>query len=190
MQPVLLRSTGVTGSAWASLLSGTVRERVALHGISRRGLSRVPITVSVAAAAILAGCGGTGRSSQAFCSTLNDGTAQLRAAAQQSMSIGKRSALLGLITAFGNIGNFEQFLDRLNKTAPSPIESDMNVVDQDFHDSIENSGKAAGELLNGNPVGLAEIVFKQLVHANSYRRVDEFAAANCGTSIFAPHSSW
>lgn len=151
---------------------------------------RVAATALMAAlVAVVGGCGGSSRSTKAFCSTLNEGTAQLRTAAQQTEAQSKRSALLGLISAFANIGDFERFLDRLNKEAPSPIKDDMNVVDQDFRDSIDSSGKAAGELFTGNPAGIAEILFKELVHANSYRRVDEFAAANCGTSIFGPTGS-
>ena len=152
-----------------------------------RGLGLAVVVATLAAMA--AGCGGSSRSTTAFCSTLSQGTAQLRSAAQQAEAESKQSALLGLISAFGNIGDFEQFLDRLNKTAPSQIEPDMNVVDQDFHDSINSSGKAAGELLTGNPAGIAELLFKELVHANSYRRVDAFAAANCGTSIFGSATS-
>jgi hypothetical protein len=152
------------------------------------------VTASLAAVAaatvvLLSGCGGSGRSTQAFCSTLNQGTSELRAAAQQATAESKRSAILGLIQAFGNIGDFEQFLDRLNKAAPSQIEGDMNVVDQDFHDSISSSPKAAAELVTGNPAGLAELLFKEVLHVNSYRRVDQFAAANCGTAIFGPSTS-
>jgi hypothetical protein len=135
-------------------------------------------------ASVLAGCGGGGRSTQAFCSTLHQGTAQLRAGAQHAVAQSRQNALVGLVDAFGSVGDFEGFLDRLNKVAPPPIEGDMNTVDGDFHNAISNSGSAAAGLLLGDPTGLAKILFDELIHVNSYRHVDQFAAQNCGTQIF------
>src|SRR5581483_5166185 len=81
-------------------------------------------------------------------------------------------------------GTSKELLDRLNKVAPPPIEGDMNTVDGDFHIAISDSGSAAAGLLLGDPTGLAKILFDELIHVNSYRHVDQFAAANCGTRIF------
>jgi hypothetical protein len=138
---------------------------------------------------MLVGCGGSTRSTASFCSTLKQGTAQLKAAAQQSESLSQKDALLALISAFGNLGDFSQFLDRLDRTAPSEIADDMNVVDNDFHNVLNTSGQAAGEALTGNFGGMAQLALNAMLHANSYRRIDQFAQANCGMTLFGPATS-
>lgn len=142
------------------------------------------LVLLLALASVLTGCGGSGRSTQAFCSAVHQGTAQLKAGAQQAVDESKQNALAGLVDAFGSVGEFENFLDRLNKVAPPPIEDDMNTVDGDFHNAISNSGSAAAGLLLGDPTGVAKILFDELIHVNSYRHVDQFAAQNCGLQIF------
>jgi hypothetical protein len=161
------------------------------EGMSPRRNRLWSLLVTVAASVLLGvtGCGGDRRSTARFCSTLNTGTDELRTAAQQTASVTKQNPLLGLIAAFGNIGDFAQFLDRLDKTAPPEIRDDMDVVDTDFHASLDSSGQAAGEALTGNPAGIAQLVFKELLHANAYKRVDQFAAANCGLAIFGGPTS-
>ena len=156
-----------------------------------RPLSRLVAVIAIvaAAASLASSCGGSGRSAEAFCSQVHEGTDQLRAAAKRTEAISRKNALLGLIAAFGGYGDFEQFLDRLNKVAPSEIEADMKVIATDFHEAIDTSGKAAGDLLTGSAGGIIQLVFKQLAHQNSYHRVDAYAAAHCGTAIFAPPSS-
>ncbi len=162
-----------------------------LDAVPRGPVARLIAGVAVAAAAasLASGCGGGGRSTGAFCSELHKGTDQLRESAKRTEAISRQNALLGLIAAFGGYGDFEQFLDRLNKVAPSEIEADMKVIDDDFHEAIDTSGKAAGDLLTGNPAGIVQLVFKQLAHQNSYTRVDAYASAHCGTAIFAPPRS-
>jgi hypothetical protein len=130
-----------------------------------------------------AGCGGSGRSTAAFCSTLQQGLANAHAGAQQIATETGKNALVGLVDAFGSIGDYERFLDKLNGVAPSEIQSDMNTIDTDFHSSLDDTGSAAVGLLVGDPAGLAKIVFRQLIHVNSYRRVNDFASQNCGSQI-------
>jgi|SRR5579859_1135519 len=131
----------------------------------------------------LSACGSSARSTKAFCSTLQQGAQHFKQQAGEIDQLTKRSAILGLVAAFANVGDYAQFLDKLNRVAPSEIQDDMNTVDQDFHDSINTSGSAAAGLITGNPAGFAELLFKALVHANSYKRVDEFASAQCGLSL-------
>lgn len=146
-----------------------------------RGLALA--TVVSLALVTAAGCGGSGRSTEAFCSTLQQGLANAHSGAQQIATETGKNALVGLVDAFGSIGDYERFLDRLNGVAPSDIQDDMNTIDTDFHSSLDDTGGAAVGLLIGDPTGLAKILFRQLIHVNSYRRVNDFASQNCGTQI-------
>ena len=134
------------------------------------------------------GCGGSGRSTARFCSQLQQGTADFKTQAGQVDALTQKNALEGLIAAFGGLGDFGQFLDRLDKVAPSQISSDMDVVDQDFRNQLDKSGSAAGSALTGSFGEMAGLIFSSLTHVNSYRRVDEFAAQNCGLSIFGTNN--
>ena len=129
---------------------------------------------------VAAGCGGSHRSTKAFCGVITKYQHHFadlgRQANQQSQS---GNPIKATLTIFGSFGELESFLNDLDKASPSDIEPDVATAQGDVHYIVGHVGSEAtsigGFLLGG---------FRLARHEGSYRKIDAYASQNCNASIF------
>ena len=130
-------------------------------------------------------CGGQTRSAAAFCGVVDQYSAEFKALGDEIQTRNNANdPLSALAIAFGSLGEVEKFVGDLAHVAPDPVRSDVEIVNGDVQYGIDNAGSAVTGL-----GGALNVLFRTLAHENSYRRIDDYAAANCGKTIFAPRGS-
>jgi hypothetical protein len=137
----------------------------------------------VVLALCLGGCGGTGRSTAAFCNTMRSEQqqilAQLNATAAGGGNSGLMHALAGLGASVQAIGALRTYFDELSDVAPPPIEDDAKIVAQAYDQQFSDMGSSLshpfsslfGALVNG------------MATSSQLDAMNQFALQQCGHSI-------
>jgi hypothetical protein len=128
------------------------------------------------------GCGAKQRSASTFCSVVRKYSDRFQSLGRQMNEQNAAGNPFGtLLIAFGSLGEVERFLGDLENASPDEIEGDVAVAHDDMRYAVDHIGSSATSL-----GGFFDVVGRSLVHQNSYRRVDAYAASNCRTPLFAP----
>lgn len=140
---------------------------------SRRRLAAGALTAIV----LVSGCSGGGRSAAAFCDELDTGMEELRASANDAAQ--QENPMVGLLGLVGTLGDLQRLLERLADVAPEEIQQDAEVV----RDVMARQADTAGDAVS-DPLGaLASSLGDSLLNQGSFRRLDEFARAECGQPV-------
>jgi hypothetical protein len=149
------------------------------------GKSFIAPLTALAAAALLAACGGDSgptRSVSSFCSTLaSEKEAYLskydtRADTIESSSLDDFSkAFASLGSAVEAMGDAVRIFDRLDRVAPDDIQPDVAAIRDSLQKQIDNAGDAVS-----NPLGaLAGGLVSGLSTMGSWQRVEDYIETNC-----------
>lgn len=135
-------------------------------------------------AGVLPACSATERSVTAFCDTLQSEQDRLRQHYEaQFESADQGDPLLALFSALSLTasiqGDLVVYFDRLEASAPSSIQSDVEAVRDGFEDQAEAAREAATNPLGAMFSGLTSGLQMQ----GSLSRVDNFARTNCGLGV-------
>lgn len=140
------------------------------------------LTKAAVAGAVLAACAtgltacGSGRSTEAFCDTLNehkDRYLSSMEAAGGAMEDG--DALAGLLGAASAIGDIAQMWSELAEVAPQEIQTDVEAI----RDQWQKQDELAGDTVSDPLAGLASGLAGAFQIAGPMQRVDQFAIDNC-----------
>lgn len=158
------------------LLKVVIRRGAGLCPAGRaRPTRNVLVGLCLSAAAIA--CGDDGRTSEAFCTTLDDGIAAM-GANLDTIDEGDFVSELGAGAA--NLGEFTRVVHRLADVAPDEIRTDMEQAAEAWTAEAEALGQAASDPLGALGAGLSSAVF----NAGFYAAVDDFALDRCGQAVF------
>ncbi len=139
-----------------------------------------PLTLLLAVALVASACSGS-RSVEAFCDRLHEGERAVKAVAADAGA--QDEPLLGLALLLGALGEYQGMVDDLADVAPSEIRSDMERARDSFRRQTELTSGARGlEALAFAAVGG---FIDGLSNRTAFENVDEFAAANCGMTVFS-----
>jgi phage tail tape-measure protein len=140
-------------------------------------------------ATVVLGLGACGekdqRSVASFCGTMESekgrilGQLHAGEAAASSQSDELAGGLLALGTSVQALGEIRTYFRKLSKVAPPDIESEVEIVAEQFDKSFDQAAGAAG-----NPLGsMAQALVGSLLTSGPLSSVDQFARQNCGEGI-------
>jgi hypothetical protein len=149
----------------------------------RRAAVRFAV-VSLVCSVLVGGCGES-RSTEAFCSTLEDQMVSLRAK-YDDRAAGldpEGDPLMALIVALGSLveaqGDLVVMFDRLEKVAPEEIQPEVAAVRDSMKDQLDSVGDAVGDPLGA----LGGALVAGLASMGSYSAVQQYIESNCDLSF-------
>lgn len=132
---------------------------------SRIGRAIAALATLATAVAVLTACGGSERSVEAFCSTMD--THKQRYLEQ--MSVAQSGGIGGIFTAVSAVGDLKLMWRELAEVAPADIQADAEAV----RDAWEKQEDNAAEM------DWAAALATGLLNSGSMSRVDQYVRANC-----------
>lgn len=135
------------------------------------------LTVTLVAAIGVSSCGGTERSSEAYCRAFYETAAPIRESYIEADEQMEEDPLGSVLTLLGSPGDMAVILDTMAERAPDEIRSDTEAA----RDAIEEQQDALGDALS-DPLGaLGSGVIAGVTSAGSFTRVDEYLNTHCPT---------
>jgi hypothetical protein len=135
-----------------------------------------------ALALIVGACGGTARSTGAFCNTLRTDTSQIRAEIAPQIQGGpdQSKPLVELLAGARAIGEYKNMIDTLASKAPTKIQNDMQKVANLIDNATRFPGVNSTSLLGAG----ARLLLSGALASGSIKHVDDFAKTSCGMPAF------
>lgn len=125
---------------------------------------------------------GSERSVEAFCSTMR--SEKKRILTQLESTSGSSSddlagVLAGLGASVQAIGELRTYFRKLERVAPSEIQTEVEIVSQAMDDQL----KAAEDAIDNPIASLGSALLTGLTTSGQLQSVDDYARSNCGAGI-------
>lgn len=170
------------GLAAIIVVAGLVGSTMLVNSLNLRRAVRMGGALAGCCTALSA-CGGSGRSTAAFCSTMLSQQKQILAQMNRTANANSGN---GLAHAFDELGAsvegvsaLSSYFDALAQVAPPAIEDDANTVAQSYKQELSDASDAAS-----NPLGaLGGALMTSMSSSYQMNAMNDFALKHCGHSI-------
>lgn len=115
---------------------------------------------------------GTG-GEDAFCAKIDEIWVEAQQQADQAAQIPEDDTFGQLVFLLGAIGDIQVYMDELVDVAPDEIRSDMEQIAESMQ-----------PVTSTDPAEIALQLALAMTHVNSFTRVDQYASAHCGRTLF------
>ncbi len=135
------------------------------------GASALPLLL----VGLLAGCGGSERSPDAYCRSFYETAAPIRESYVEADKEVETDPLQSIVTLLGSPGDLEVIFDSMVAHAPDEIRADTEAV----RDAMKKEQEAVGEGLS-DPLGaLGKSLGAGITSSGSFSRVDSYLDQHC-----------
>jgi hypothetical protein len=180
------------GSAIFRTEVGGVQQLSAFRGMAPIAEDRSPrrqcshlAAAMLAVLALVAGCSsGPERSTESFCNTLKSEQERILDQFEEVSSAagegdGLSQVLLGVGGSIQALGELRTYFDKLSKVAPTSIQSEMEIIAEQYDEQFDDIAAAAD-----NPLaGLVGGIIDSIAISGQMNTVNQFALDNCGQSL-------
>ena len=124
---------------------------------------------------LLAGCGGSERSAEAYCKAFYETAAPIRESYVEADKEVENDPLQSIVTLLGSPGDLSVIFDSMVAHAPDEIRADTEAA----RDAMKQEQEAVGEGLS-DPLGaLGKSLGAGLTSSGSFERVDSYLNEHC-----------
>ena len=124
---------------------------------------------------VLAGCGGSDRSADAYCKAFYETAAPIRQTYVEADENMETEPLQGMITLLGSPGDLEVIFSSMVDHAPDDIKADTESI----RDAFKQEKEAMGEGLSDPLAALGKSLAAGLGSSGSFLRVEKYLSEHC-----------